>query len=950
MSKPVPRSRLNITYRTKIEGTPKKVKLPMRLLVLGDFTGASDETLDERDVHSILPGMELKSFMHELNVTAPIEPKALQQSLTGRLTGRITAKFKKQPDKGATTADLIISGTGVVSGSRNDNGLGDFEGPVKISGKLEGVALTKGVPTVTTATLMVTGKVRGDLEKGGVTGTVTGKYALAVAAGPAPTDLDLALDNEVSGDVSVALTIPLFELADAKPTAIAESVPETRRLVTLRRILLELRTYISGSPELRDAFKDLLENQTVQLVGLQQYLKTYYRQLLIESSRLPPIKAPELPAASKALLETLISASGTAGSWKSLQLLVSSSAPAMTAQEARAAVDPAKKKAADLRKAADDAAAAVKTKDAASKATPPTATADDVKAAQADADAKDRAAKDAEKAAADAEKFAVAAETAEAAKKAAEDAAAKAADAAAKRDAAATTPPTATADQVEAAKKAATDAAAAAKTAADAANAAAKAAPLAERGNLEFHDQPDDDFSETDRFVSAFSVFVANADLANVDTIRTVMFEIDRLSDLMDVRVQDQIQQVLHTPSFQLLERNWRSLQEICKQVTSSEVIVDFVDVDKDTLAKDLQDHSAYILNSALFRKVYVEEYDRYGGRPFGTMIGLYEFDSEEEDIEWLRTMSQISAAAHCPFIASVKPEFFGVKSWPELERKDDLETLLSMPQFGAWDEFRSSPSAAYIGLALPRFLLRKPYDAETGKSKFVNFVETVVDPNKDYLWGSAAVLFAKNLVRSFEASGWCQHIVGPVGGGLIQGLPVHEVLHHGYMEPQPPVEIAIPDYRELQFANTGFMTLIHRKGTADATFFSARSIKKAIEFEEELSTKNADLVCNLAYTFSITRIAHYVKAMVRDYIGSTADGPYIQKMLETWLIDYVTTTINPDDLTLLYYPFKAMSVEVKEKPGPLGWYNCVVSVLPHIQFQGMDVELRLEAALGGAK
>jgi type VI secretion system protein ImpC len=271
------------------------------------------------------------------------------------------------------------------------------------------------------------------------------------------------------------------------------------------------------------------------------------------------------------------------------------------------------------------------------------------------------------------------------------------------------------------------------------------------------------------------------------------------------------------------------------------------------------------------------------------------------------------------------------------------------MPQFGRWDAFRATDHAAYIGLTLPRYMLRAPYDQNSGKSKFVTFEERITNPDTDYLWGNAAVLFARNMVRSFEDSGWCQHIVGPRGGGLLRGLPVHMVMHHGHLELQPPVEIAIPDYRELQFANTGFIALIHCKGTADATFFSARSVKKPIEFEEDLATKNADLVCYLDYTLSITRIAHYVKRMARDYIGSTADAPYIQAMLEAWLIDYVTTAVNPDDLTLLYYPFKAMSVAVVPRPGPFGWYNCTVSVLPHIKFQGMDVELRLEAALGGA-
>lgn len=467
-----------------------------------------------------------------------------------------------------------------------------------------------------------------------------------------------------------------------------------------------------------------------------------------------------------------------------------------------------------------------------------------------------------------------------------------------------------------------------------------------DKENLQFNDR-DQDFPYEDRFVNALAVFLANVELDKIHDIRGMMMAIEKLANQLDVRIQDRIHEVLHSDGFRLLETSWRSLADIYSEVDSEEVIIDFIDVDKQHLGQDLQDHSAYILNSALFRKVYVDEYDRYGGRPFGVMIGLYEFDSTEEDIEWLETMSHVAAAAHCPFIAAVEPEFFDAKSWEDLERQDDLETLLSMPQFGRWDAFRESDHAAYIGLTLPKYLLRSPYDAKSGRSKFVNFEEKAT--RDDYLWGSSAALFARNMVRSFQKSGWCQHIVGPRGGGLIKGLPVHLVEHHGQMELQPPVEIAIPDYRELQFANTGFIPLVHCKGTSDATFFSARAIKKALEFEEDLATKNADLVCNLAYTLSVTRIAHYVKRMVRDYIGSTADAPYIQTMLETWLIDYVTTAVNPDDLTLLYYPFKAMSVSVEPKPGPFGWYKCVVNILPHIQFQGMDVELRLEAALGGS-
>ena len=464
--------------------------------------------------------------------------------------------------------------------------------------------------------------------------------------------------------------------------------------------------------------------------------------------------------------------------------------------------------------------------------------------------------------------------------------------------------------------------------------------------HLAFYDDVPD-ISDADRFVNCLAALLVNTELDDLKSIRLVMNAIDRLLTTLNGKIADDIHLVLHSPKFRALEANWRSLGDLASHVNSEEVIIDFLDVTKDELGTDLEDHSSYILTSALFKKLYVEEYDRYGGKPFGCMVGLYEFDSGTEDIEWLKTMSKVASASHAPFLAAVEPRFFGFDDWQDLGAATDLDELLSLPKYGRWNAFRESDAAAYIGLALPRYLLREPWQDEPGWDASLDFSESI-DHTDDYLWGNAAILFARNMIRSFETSGWCQHICGPRGGGMVQGLPVHVVTRHGQDELQPPVQVAIPDYRELQFAKNGFIPLIHCKGTADATFFSARSIKKAIEFESELDTRNADLVCNLAYTMSITRIAHYVKRMVREYIGSSADGPYIQTMLETWLIDYVTTAVNPDDLTLRYYPFKAISVGVEPKPGPFGWYNCVISVLPHIQFQGMDVELRLEAALGG--
>lgn len=444
-----------------------------------------------------------------------------------------------------------------------------------------------------------------------------------------------------------------------------------------------------------------------------------------------------------------------------------------------------------------------------------------------------------------------------------------------------------------------------------------------------------------------------------------------KLSAQVDRQLSEYLDDIYHAPGFQELERNWKGLEDLCQYVQQENIVIDFLDVTREELRNDFLDHDSDIFSSALFRKVYIEEYDRYGGEPFATMLGLYEFEDvrgDGADIRWLRTMSKIAASAHCPFLASANSKFIGKDSMQDVADLADLDAVLSNPKYGKWDAFRDEDYAAYIGLILPRYLVRTPWGS-TGEPELGNEIayEETVHPERpgdenNFLWGNPVVLFGKNLIRSYATSEWAQHIRGPKGGGRVDGLTVFsytrkddEIVYgkkaigvDGKEEFLPPVEIVIPDYREYQFARNGLIALVHKKGEAVATFFSAQSVKKGRNFLEDVATKNSFLVTNLAYTYSITIIAHYVKAMVRDYIGSTADGDYIQKSLAEWLSGYVTTVTNPDDLTLRYYPFKATSVTVEPKPGPFGWYKSVISVLPHVQFEGMDVELRLEASLGG--
>lgn len=450
---------------------------------------------------------------------------------------------------------------------------------------------------------------------------------------------------------------------------------------------------------------------------------------------------------------------------------------------------------------------------------------------------------------------------------------------------------------------------------------------------------------DEDRFISGMAAVLMNID---VTAERFDKGAVQELIGTIDELINSQLNQIIHHEKFKRMESDWRALNDLVTTTNfKADVMIDIIDVSKDELFTDFDSNAVDITNSALFKKVYLAEYDQYGGRPYSSMIGLYEFNHTPDDEFWLKIMGKIAAASHSPFISSVSPKFFGCENIEELAALKDLEGLMNHPRYGSWDKLRNSEEAAYIGLTLPRYILRQPYDPDTNPIRNFTFKEEVRGDNSaDYLWGNAAILFAQNMVRSFVTSGWCQYLRGPKGGGLVTGLPVHMFNIRGEEEMKIPVEMVIPDFRELDFANAGFMPLVYRKGTADACFFSCQSLKKAKKFKDPKDSENSQLVTNISYSFSITRIAHYVKCIMRDNIGSSADAPYISSALERWMFQYVTTIVNPDDLTLRYYPFKAAAVEVVERPGMIGWYDCKISVLPHIQFEGMDVELRLDARL----
>jgi type VI secretion system protein ImpC len=202
-------------------------------------------------------------------------------------------------------------------------------------------------------------------------------------------------------------------------------------------------------------------------------------------------------------------------------------------------------------------------------------------------------------------------------------------------------------------------------------------------------------------------------------------------------------------------------------------------------------------------------------------------------DMRLLQSLGGVSAMAHAPFIASAGPSFFGLSSYERLPVLNDLQDIFSGPRYAKWQSFRESEDSRYVGLTVPRFLLRQPYDPEDNPVRAFVYKEKVNDNHENFLWGNAAFAFASRITDSFAKYRWAANIIGPRSGGAVDDLPVHLYESLGDIEMKIPTEILISDRREYELAEQGFIALTMRKGSDNAAFFSANSCQKPRFFRD---------------------------------------------------------------------------------------------------------------------
>jgi type VI secretion system protein ImpC len=218
----------------------------------------------------------------------------------------------------------------------------------------------------------------------------------------------------------------------------------------------------------------------------------------------------------------------------------------------------------------------------------------------------------------------------------------------------------------------------------------------------------------------------------------------DQLVETVDSALAATMRSVLHHPDFQYFEALWRSLDLLVRRLETDEHLqIVLFDVTAEELAADLSKADS-LDNSGLY-KLLVEQpaLDSAQG-PFAAVIGNYGFEQTPPHAELLGRIARIVAQSQTAFLAGVGTGCLETKP-------SDLHPLIRQ----AWDALAKMPEAGYVGLVVPRFMLRMPYGERTDPIDSFDFEEFTPQAGlSGMLWGNGAVIAGLLLGASFSQQG----------------------------------------------------------------------------------------------------------------------------------------------------------------------------------------------------
>lgn len=438
---------------------------------------------------------------------------------------------------------------------------------------------------------------------------------------------------------------------------------------------------------------------------------------------------------------------------------------------------------------------------------------------------------------------------------------------------------------------------------------------------------------------------------------------LDRDIAAIDALICEQLEAILHHRDFQRMEASWRGVEYLLDAANSDErVQVRLLSVRWDELSRDFE-RAADFDQSELFAKVYNEEYGMPGGLPYGLLVCDFAVrhrrpagtQSRSDDISTLNGLAQVAAGSFSPCVIGAAPELFGVDKFSELSYAQDFHNVFRSPEYQRWRNLQQREDSRFLGIILPRVLLRDAWpDTGTRTDRFCFREGRRGLDSDDWLWGNGVYAFAAVVVRAFRDWGWFADIRGTnidvEDAGLIAGFPAPAFSTDEVSAFRRPLEVEITDSKQKALDSLGFITLSPCRLTPFMAFLGTQSAHVQEEGSDLAENANARLSSMLQYILCVSRFAHYVKVMTRDRIGAYTTAEELERILGDWLRQYV---LGNDDASLemkARFPLNGGSVEVRDIPGRSGSYVCTMHLMPHFQIDQVVTGFRLQTEVHGLR
>lgn len=439
----------------------------------------------------------------------------------------------------------------------------------------------------------------------------------------------------------------------------------------------------------------------------------------------------------------------------------------------------------------------------------------------------------------------------------------------------------------------------------------------------------------------------------------------DRICALLDRDIAEiddlltrQVNVILHHRRFQQIESSWRGVAFLVEQADGIEdAVIRILNATWPELCRDFE-RAIEFDQSTLFNRVYNEEFGMPGGLPYGVLICDYAVthrptrERPTDDVSCLQSLSQVAAAAFAPVIIGADPALFGLETFREMGLPVDMKAAFRQDEYIRWQKLQASEDARFLGVVVPRVLMRAPY-SDVPENRFGFRYREDEDGLRleDHCWGNAVYAFGSVVLRAYGQYGWFADIRGAqrdvLGGGLVDGLPVPEfATDSSGVAIKFPGEVAISDRLEKDLDDLGFVPLNRCKDTPYLVFYGNQSVQKSAQYDSVMATANARLSSMLRYMFCIARFAHYLKVQVRDRIGSFITPEKCETDLQRWLHGFC---IGNDDASIQQkarYPLREANVTVKESPGKPGTFLCIIQLRPHFQLDQVFSSFKLVTEL----